>query len=116
MQEELCVHRDNMDGECPASECSFFCEDLRRLGYDKMVVDPAVRLGYNPEVAAALDQAKQQIFVPWSEAKQRSLNWSVVPQEPEMMCCPAPRIEACFRRNIYSPNHTAEALQAQEAA
>ncbi|EFJ48451.1 hypothetical protein VOLCADRAFT_90680 [Volvox carteri f. nagariensis] len=35
-------------GECDASECSIFCEDYRRLGSGRVVVDPSVRLSYTP--------------------------------------------------------------------
>lgn len=100
-----------MHGECPASECSHFCEDFRRLGYDKMIVDPAVRLGYDYSVAMALDQGKWQTFAPWSDAQRQSVDWQSVPKNPEMMCCPAPRIDACHIRSIYDVNYTAVALQ-----
>ena len=75
-----------------------------------MIVDPAVRLGYNKEAATALDQEKQQTFVPWSEARQHSLDWADVPQDPSVMCCPRPAIEACIRRGINDSKTTAAAL------
>ncbi len=105
-----------MQDECPASECSHFCEDLRRLGYDKMVVDPAVRVGYEYEVALVLDKGKWQTFVPWSEAKRRPPDWDSVPKQPNMMRCPAPRIESCYRRSIYDFKNTGVALHNAAAA
>ena len=81
-----------------------------QLGHKKMIVDPAVRLGYNKEAATALDQGKQQTFVPWSEARQQSLDWAAVPQGPSIMCCPQPTIEACIRQSNYSSNHISAGL------
>ena len=104
------MSRAALQQDCPASECSHFCEDLRRMGLDKMIVDPAVRLGYTPEVAAALDQGKWQTFVPWALAKQNPADWSQVPQKPEMMCCPAPEIQACYRRSIYKFDDTKDSV------
>lgn len=38
--------RSHQPGECAASECSLVCDDLHRLGYSHVVMDPAVRLAY----------------------------------------------------------------------
>ncbi|KAL0019036.1 hypothetical protein WJX77_006792 [Trebouxia sp. C0004] len=116
IQQSGLMFRSAQHGECPASECSHFCEDFRRLGHDKMVVDPAVRLGYDYETATALSKGKWQTFMPWSEAQHKNLDWRSVPKKPDMMCCPAPRIEACYRRSIYEYNYTVEALQDVSAA
>ncbi|KAG2482317.1 hypothetical protein HYH03_018759 [Edaphochlamys debaryana] len=35
-------------GECDASECGLICDDLHRLGYNKIIIDPTVRLPYLP--------------------------------------------------------------------
>ena len=78
---------------------------MRRLGYDKMIVDPAVKVGYEYEVALALDKGKWQTFVPWSEAKRHKIDWKSVPSKPDLMCCPEPRLETCYRRSIYG-NHS----------
>lgn len=99
-----------MQHDCPASECSHFCEDLRRIGYDRMVVDPAVRVGYDYDVATALDKGKWQTFVPWAEAKQHKIDWGAVPHRPDMMCCPAPHIDSCYKRSIYGSNYTASSF------
>ncbi len=41
--------RDQVNpAECQASEISYFCEDYLRLGHNKMVMDPAVRVSYVP--------------------------------------------------------------------
>jgi hypothetical protein len=40
--------RRGLPGECDASECSLLCDDLHRLGYGKVVIDPSVRLTYLP--------------------------------------------------------------------
>ena len=82
---------------------------MRRMGYSKMVVDPAVRLGYTHEVASALDKGKWQTFVPWSIAHGSPPDWRQVPDRPEMMCCPEPKIQACYKRSIHGKefNNTA---------
>ncbi|GIM02330.1 hypothetical protein Vretimale_7210 [Volvox reticuliferus] len=36
------------EGECDISECSLLCEDYRRLGSRRVLVDPTVRVGYVP--------------------------------------------------------------------
>jgi len=81
-----------------------------------MVVDPAVRLGYEYETATALSKGKWQTFLPWSEAQHERIDWQAVPKKPDMMCCPAPSIESCYRRSIYALNNTVEVLQAVSAA
>ncbi|DBA84575.1 TPA: hypothetical protein ACH3X2_006155 [Trebouxia sp. C0005] len=116
IQQSGLMFRNAQHGECPASECSHFCEDFRRLGYDKMVVDPAVRLGYDYKAAVALSKAKRQTSSLWSEAQHKKVDWRSVPEKPDMMCCPAPKIESCYRRSIYKYNYTAEALQDMSAA
>lgn len=108
--EPMVVARSAHDDDCPASECSHFCEDLRHMGFDKMMVDPAVRLGYTFDVAAALDKGKWQTFTPWSAAQHNPPDWTQVVHKPDMMCCPEPAIQACYRRNIYERNHTSELL------
>ena len=34
-------------GEADVSECSLFCNDLKRLGYSRALVDPSVRVAYS---------------------------------------------------------------------
>lgn len=38
--------RSHAEGECAASECSLLCDDLRRVGRGRVVVDPGVRVTY----------------------------------------------------------------------
>ncbi|KAI8470694.1 MAG: hypothetical protein J3K34DRAFT_458716 [Monoraphidium minutum] len=46
--------RKHLDGECKASECSLLCDDLHRLGYRRVLVDPAARTAYDMPTAWAL--------------------------------------------------------------
>ncbi|GIL85980.1 hypothetical protein Vretifemale_14254 [Volvox reticuliferus] len=39
--------REHREGECAASECSLLCDDMWRLGYDNMIMDPNVRVTYD---------------------------------------------------------------------
>eukprot|EP00762_Andalucia_godoyi_P001417 ANDGO_04918.mRNA.1 hypothetical protein len=41
--------RSNDPGTCYHSECFLVCEDLRALGYDRIFVNPAVRVSYEPK-------------------------------------------------------------------
>ena len=40
------VDRTSREGECFQSECKLICDDLIRLGYSNIVIDPSVRLTY----------------------------------------------------------------------
>jgi hypothetical protein len=44
--------RSHQDSECAASECSLMCDDLQRLGYQDVLVDPSVRVAYTAEVGS----------------------------------------------------------------
>lgn len=46
--------RNHLKGECRASECSLLCHDLHRLGYGRIIVDPAVQLTYEHSDAAGM--------------------------------------------------------------
>ncbi|GLC36239.1 hypothetical protein PLESTB_001365100 [Pleodorina starrii] len=39
--------REHREDECSASECSLLCDDMWRLGYDNMIMDPNVRVTYD---------------------------------------------------------------------
>ncbi|KXZ53029.1 hypothetical protein GPECTOR_8g396 [Gonium pectorale] len=39
--------REHREGECSASECSLLCDDMWRLGYGNMIMDPNVRVTYD---------------------------------------------------------------------
>ncbi|GFR42846.1 hypothetical protein Agub_g3804 [Astrephomene gubernaculifera] len=53
-------------GECDSSECSLLCQDYRRVGATRVVVDPSVRVAY----------------VPWSKSFHGSLSVGVGPRVP----------------------------------
>ncbi|KAL6764617.1 cryptococcal mannosyltransferase 1-domain-containing protein [Haematococcus lacustris] len=55
--------------ECPASECTHFCNDLWRRGFRRMVVDPWVRMTYEPWRRDTLhDQLLGGIpMLPWAQ-------------------------------------------------
>ncbi|MEW5315549.1 MAG: hypothetical protein WDW38_006970 [Sanguina aurantia] len=48
--------RSHMEGECAASECSLLCDDMHRMGYNDMVMDPGGQgcLLQGPDVTAVL--------------------------------------------------------------
>ena len=49
--------RAHEEGECDASECQLFCNDLKRLGFTQALVDPSVRTAYELEVARMVRSA-----------------------------------------------------------
>ena len=62
--------RSHKKGECAASECSLLCNDFLRLGYNRMVVDPAVRQAYNVEDVRRLYDSKYVSCRFWKESMQ----------------------------------------------
>ena len=38
--------RTHLPGECRASECTLLCDDMHRLGYSSVVMDPGVQVAY----------------------------------------------------------------------
>ncbi|GFR51138.1 hypothetical protein Agub_g13493 [Astrephomene gubernaculifera] len=46
--------REHVEGECSASECSLLCDDMWRLGYDDVIMDPNVRVTYDVPGASRL--------------------------------------------------------------
>lgn len=40
-------HRSALPGECRASECSLLCDDLHRLGFNRVAIDPTVHTTYH---------------------------------------------------------------------
>ena len=40
---------DAVEGECDASECSLFCQDMWKRGYHKIVIDPQIKVFYSAE-------------------------------------------------------------------
>lgn len=49
--------RPHMPGECAASECGLFCDDLHRAGLRRILIDPIVTTAYSRTVKAAIHAA-----------------------------------------------------------
>lgn len=112
------VCRMHKEGECAASECSLVCNDLQRMGYHKIVVDPGVRQAYDALDAMDLYSnvsVKGLPFASWAIVKAAArINWGLVPHRPYVQCCGLPAghnmIEFdkdCFWDNFMYPNYTA---------
>ncbi len=78
--------RGHEKGECAASECTLLCNDFQRLGYNKVVVDPSVRLAYNHKDAQ--DVRKEQFvkgvrLTDWADIQSApAIDWSLTPHRP----------------------------------
>lgn len=58
--------RMHATGECSASECSLFCDDLVRLGFRRAVMDPGVKLSYDFKTARDLHDRSDIPQAPWA--------------------------------------------------
>ncbi len=107
------------EGECAASECSLVCNDLQRMGYRKIIVDPGVRQAYDAVDAKDLYNnvsVSGLHFATWGEVQAaKAIDWSLVPHRPFTQCCGLPEghnmIEFdkdCFWDNFMYPNYTAK--------
>ena len=65
--------RSSFEGECRASECSLFCDDLHRLGHHSIAIDPSVRVVYRMS-HAHLAFNVQESFDPGLEIRPCSWN------------------------------------------
>ena len=78
--------RGHEKGECAASECTLLCNDFQRLGYNKVVVDPSVRMAYNHKDAQ--DVRKEQFvkgirLTDWADIQSApAIDWSLTPHRP----------------------------------
>lgn len=110
--------RMHKEGECAASECSLVCNDLQRMGYRKIIVDPGVRQAYDAVDARDLynnASVSGLPFATWGEVQAaKAIDWSLVPHRPFTQCCGLPEghnmIEFdkdCFWDNFMYPNYTA---------
>ena len=81
-----CTCRGHEKGECAASECTLLCNDFQRLGYNKIIVDPSVRLAYTYKDALDAHNAK---FIKgirmtdWADIQSSpGIDWSLTPHRP----------------------------------
>ncbi|KAG1659131.1 hypothetical protein FOA52_013800 [Chlamydomonas sp. UWO 241] len=111
--------RAAMPGECRASECSLLCDDLHRLGFGRVVIDPNVITTYRPHHAQAA-RLQPRTYDPRQQISQTS--WTQVaasgPIPPAranlsgVVCCSKDEgsdgidWSACGPRDVAHPNHT----------
>ncbi|EFJ46405.1 hypothetical protein VOLCADRAFT_105533 [Volvox carteri f. nagariensis] len=58
------------EGECDISECSLLCEDFRRMGAKRAIIDPSVRVSYAPWAKASTINAGVGPKMPWSHVER----------------------------------------------
>lgn len=82
----ICACRGHEKGECAASECTLLCNDFQRLGYNKIVVDPSVRLAYNHKDAKDVHKAqfvRGVRMTDWADVQSSpGIDWSLTPHRP----------------------------------
>ncbi|BDA47686.1 probable alpha-1,3-mannosyltransferase CMT1 [Coccomyxa sp. Obi] len=81
--------RPGREGECRESETSVMCKDFLRMGYSNFIVDPGVRLAYQPADARLLYTSKLDVPVtPWAEvAAAPAIDPDFAPRKFHMTCC-----------------------------
>ncbi|KAK9820093.1 hypothetical protein WJX72_006049 [[Myrmecia] bisecta] len=82
--------RAHVEGECAASEISLLCEDLLRAGYQRVIVDPAVRQAYTVADARVLYTERLGFipYIPWSAVEAAPpIDYDFVPRKTYMTCC-----------------------------
>lgn len=81
-----CTCRGHEKGECAASECTLLCNDFQRLGYNKIIVDPSVRLAYTYKDALDVHNAqfiKGIRMTDWADIQSSpGIDWSLTPHRP----------------------------------
>ena len=104
--------------ECAASECSLVCNDLQRMGFRNIIVDPSVRQAYNVPDAMLLymnTSVRELPFRQWSYVQHAApIDWNLVPHRPYAMCCGLPKghdmvefDKDCHWESFMTPNFTA---------
>ncbi len=112
--------RTHAEGECHASECSLVCNDLHRLGYRDIIVDPAVRVAYEHEAFAREHEAiTKPVYLPYSNVSDSIDAWRTdksFARSDTYECCSWDDSTGivdwsrCSLDNVLTVNHTATSL------
>jgi alpha-1,3-mannosyltransferase len=120
--------RAHQEGECAASECSLLCDDMHRLGYRDVRLDPSVRVAYQQHVFNAMhstpsDPQAQPGYMPYTCIKHYASDWRYwrrggFERSNFSECCPLPAghdhldwaHNGCHMRDIFTDNYTASFL------
>lgn len=112
--------RTHMEGECAASECSLFCDDIHRLGYRNVIVDPSVRVAYHMSDFMYIHDTQHQVkpgYMLYTTIANNGTSglmddcWQPANQT---MCCPLPAgrdqldwgNSGCHNVDIFAVNYT----------
>lgn len=83
--------RAQLPGECSASECSLLCDDMHRMGYRDIAIDPSVRVAHNRELFEVLHEEKHDpkyyIYNSAAHASYRKQK-GLFPRSDQVQCCP----------------------------
>ncbi len=120
--------RTHLHGECMASECSLLCDDMHRMGFSRVLMDPSVRVGYgyaHKWVMTAPDFSYTDVtgfnVTDWAAvAAAPKIDWAapgVRPGYSSLECCDKqPKDEGvdwakCHRVDAMKPNYTAAFME-----
>lgn len=117
--------RSNLQGECAASECSLLCDDLHRLGYRDIRIDPSVRVAYKAPVFRIIHQrpGSRPGYTLHSDVTNKGTQTvqkaDGLAQVNHSLCCPiAPGqhhinwpVPDCHMADVMQPNYTAHFLE-----
>lgn len=82
--------RKRFPEECGQSECFNLCHDMRLLGYDRILIDPGVRLSYTYNEAVILydpEIVREIAFLPWDNEEILFPKMNLNKHPLEMECC-----------------------------
>eukprot|EP00210_Caulerpa_lentillifera_P008024 g7661.t1 len=85
--------RAHHENECTQSECFFICHDYTDLGFDRIMIDPGVRVAYDFVTAEALYNSinvRKLPFVPWDVSGVRNHTALVRRHPTNVSCCVLP--------------------------
>lgn len=84
--------RSAFKGECAASERSILCSDYARLGHQRFLIDPGVRLAYSRDDATVVQNEVNGLTNrSWAETAAHHVDWKSVSFPPQVDCCGRPQ-------------------------
>jgi alpha-1,3-mannosyltransferase len=114
--------RSHLAGECAASECSLLCDDMHRMGYRNVMVDPSVRVAYKADDFNRMhSEPGPLMYTPYKDlAGQLSykelISTELFKRSDMVECCDLPpdsdqiawgKPDACRFLNVTATNYTA---------
>jgi hypothetical protein len=83
--------RSHLPNDCYTSECSLLCNDMHRLGFCNIIIDPSVRVAHTIELFTALhDENQDPQYHIYNQSAQISCksHLDAFPRSDKVQCCP----------------------------